>query len=249
MIASLETAFVLLHFVRDHPECGLSEIARATAVNKSRAYRMLTDLCTLGYLQQNVHNNGYRLGVQSLLLGQAARSQHDLITLALPEIDALATRFDENVQLRIRDGEDGVQIFARKSRQELQVRSQAGNRRQLGLGASGKLLLAYAPLDIITALLPHLPYSELVLQDIRQQGYATSQAELTVGVYAIAAPIFSSDGSCHAALSISLPSIRANEPLITTIRDAVIKAAARISVQYSGNPQYLTQTHGKEGAS
>lgn len=232
MIASIETAFALLHFVRDHPDCGLSEIARATAINKSRAYRMLSDLCALGYLQQHPDTANYRLGIQSLLLGQAARSQHDLLTLALPEIDALAIRFDENVQLRIRDGQECVQIFARKSRQELQVRSQVGNRRKLGLGASGKLLLAYAPEEMIAALLPELPYDKTALANIRQQGYAQSLAELTDGVCAIAAPIFSADSSCHATLSLSLPSIRADEQTIATIREAIIQAAQRISAQY-----------------
>ncbi|OBX07655.1 hypothetical protein QV08_06475 [Gallibacterium salpingitidis] len=230
MIDSVKTAFLLLQTIASSPDCGLSEIARLSNINKSRVYRMLSDLTVLGYLQQNPETLTYRLGLQSVMLGQAAQGQNDLIALAEAECVKLTRKFDENVQLRVRDGTEGIQIFSRKSRQELQVHSQVGNRRKLGLGASGKLLLAYAPEPIIENCLPNLPYQIEVLMAIREAGYAESFSELTEGVCAIAAPIFSADGSCNSALSVSLPTVRATKDRIEEIRKDLLAATERISL-------------------
>ena len=227
MSQNLEAALTVLDAVAAHPDCGLSELARHTGLNKSRVYRILTVFADQGYVRQDA-DAGYRLGLQALALGQMARQQFD----RLREIEFVVQQHlgdvDENVQCRVRTEGEVVQIFAKKSQQRLRVESQVGNRRPLGRGASGLLLLAYAPEDIRTSRASDLGIGEARLAEIRDQGYAESLGELTSGIWALAVPLLDTAGNCDTALSVSVPEPRADASYRTTLRKRLRDAAAAI---------------------
>ncbi|MBO1928988.1 hypothetical protein J4731_06945 [Providencia rettgeri] len=70
-------------------------------------------------------------------MGNCAQ-QINYIQVAEVEAEQLRQRFDENIQMRIRDNDEILQVLHKPSGQSLQVRSEAGNRRPLGSGASGE---------------------------------------------------------------------------------------------------------------
>lgn len=227
-INSLNDALHLLQVVAAHPDCGLSELARLSGLNKSRTYRMLCTLADNYFVQQNPQNGTYCLGYAALVLGQAARSQVDLAKAADAVSDNLMLEFNENLQLRIMENLETVQIWRRVSSQSLQVRSSIGNRRALGNGAAGKLLLAFAPSDIQAAC---QSVSAAELSQIKQQGFAISHGELTSGVCAFAVPIFNAQGECVASFSLSAPQSRTDENRAQAILAALKIAAQNISRQ------------------
>lgn len=232
-ISSLHDALHLLQTVAAYPDRGLSELARLARLNKSRTYRMLCTLETMNFVQQNTQTGAYSLGYAALVLGQAARSQVDLAKAADVVSDELMAQFNENLQLRIRENWETVQIWRRVSTQSLQVRSSIGNRRSLGHGAAGKVLLAFAPTDVQAAFLQaqqmNLSEQQVALQVIVQQGFAVSHGELTSGVCAFAAPVFGATGECVACLSLSAPESRTDATRAAAILTAVQQAAHEIS--------------------
>lgn len=251
MINSVTESLKLLNLVAQHPNTGLSELSRLSGLNKSRTFRMLSTLCAHHYVIQ--HSDGsYRLGHQLLILGQYARNQTTLIQVVDTESDLLTRQFNENLQLRIIEENDViekndvVQIWRKSSSQSLQVTSMAGNRRPLGAGAAGKLLLAYAKPPIQQAFLDSLSptlaqETQHTLAQIRKNGYAISQSELTQGVGAIACPIFDFTQECIASFSMSIPQIRLESTRLDDITTAMKHTSQQISTLLGFIPPAPTQ--------
>lgn len=222
-IAALSVSLSVLKAVAANPGVGLSELSRKCGTQKSRTFRILETLAEEGFVVQDT-DKGYHLGMQAMILGQFARQGTGLVRAAEEPIAMLAQEFDENFQIRVRDGSENVQIFSRKSNQRLRVESTQGNRRPLGVGASGRLLLAHmTPEEIV-----YSGYSGKLLEEwerdrIFARGYCDSKGELTAGVEAVAVPIFAADGRCSACLSVSVPGARMSvaykESLIRGLQD------------------------------
>lgn len=240
VITSVERALHLLSVLASQPNCGLSALARQTGMNKSRVYRLLCTLEKHHFVQRSAEPVVYQLGHQLLVLGVSAASQIDLVSIAEPVVEQLGLRFDENIQVRIRDGTESVQILRRLSHQPLQVHSSAGNRRSLGMGASGRLLLAYAPSEIQQRVLQQYPDLLINSQQIRRQAFSKTEGELTSGIFSFAAAIFNTEGHCVASLSLSAPRIRIDEHTEQAISVAIQCAAHDISVSlgYRSPPKF-----------
>lgn len=238
-VASVDSALRLLNLLAENPGLGLSAIARKSGLTKSRTYRLLCTLENQFFVQRSGEPVTYRLGHQLLVLGVNARRQINLTEIAEPVLDQLSQQLNENLQIRLREGNEIVQIAVRTSRQVLQVRSAVGNRRKLGAGASGKLLLAYAPETLRDEFVQQSAQPEslrALLAEINQQQLCCSQGELTAGVWAFAVPVFDNHNHCVASLSLSAPASRAEQHRQLVI-EALHRAAAQISHQL-GSPAY-----------
>lgn len=233
MIASVSAALGVLKGVAAKPGIGLSELARSLGMQKSRTFRILDTLVAEGFVVQDA-DKGYHLGMQAMILGHSARRGTGIISKAEGLIERLAEKFDENIQIRVRDGLVSVQIYARKSHQRLRVESSAGNRRPLGLGASGRLLLAHTPPEEIKdSEYTGRPMSAKEREEILRRGFTDSAGELTEGIEAVAVPIFGSDGRCHVCLSASVPSARMNPVYKTALISGLQEVASALSYHSS----------------
>lgn len=238
-ISSVAESLKLLHLVAEHPNKGLSELARLSGLNKSRTFRMLCTLAEQHFVLQNAEGR-YQLGHQLLILGQYARQQMSLIQAVEAVSEPLSVRFNENLQLRILDSQQVVQIWRKSSTQALQVRSNVGNQREIGAGAAGKVLLAFAEPDFQQHYLSQLDPPQAVrlsalIATIQRDGVYLSQGELTAGVYAIAVPIFNAEQRCIACFSLSVPEIRATSERVQEIINAMQQASRQISKLLGAN--------------
>lgn len=239
-IAAVDEALALLLQVAQNPGLGVTELSVRSGNTKARTFRLLYTLEQRNFVVRRGPRPCYYLDVQSLYIGVAAQEQIDFVRAARQHLLALGRVSNENVQLRVRDGLECVCVDHWQSTQSTRVKSEAGSRRSLHAGASCKLLLAFAPQEVRHALLgTDLPRytprtitqrSKLIqeLNRIQTDGYATSDGEITVGVVAIAAPIYDANGQVIAALSIAGPEIRMQAQRQTYVSLA-IEYAARIT--------------------
>lgn len=243
-VASVDSALHLLNLLAENPGVGLSELARISGLTKSRTYRLLCTLESQFYVQRSEEPVTWRLGYQVLVLGVTARKQIGITDIAEPILDELSQALNENLQIRLREGMEIVQIAVRSSRQALQVRSAVGNRRKLGAGASGKLLLAYAPDDVRDAFDVQSGEQAAQLSEIRQRQYSCSQGELTTGVWAFAVPIFDHRNLCVASLSLSAPASRVETlnqgQIIQTLQKAAMQISRQLGSAAWGNQPFPT---------
>ncbi|MCM5680179.1 IclR family transcriptional regulator [Schlegelella sp. S2-27] len=240
-VAAVDEALGLLILVADHPGLGVTELAKRSGNTKARAFRLLCTLEQRGFVQRSGDAATYRLGHKSLLIGLAAREQVSLVHLAEKYMSRLGERFNENVQVRVRDGLHSLCVARWETTHELRIRSDIGQPRPLHAGASGKVLLAYAPEEIRQAVLsaemerftPSTIHQRSKLsQDlarIKAQGYSVSNAEVVPEIVAVAAPIWDSAGQVSATLSIAVPASRVPAEGMDMVAQEVVRSAGELS--------------------
>ena len=242
-VASVDTALKLLAIVADTPRLSLSELAERAGLNTSRTFRLLSTLAAHRLVDRVGESSVYTLGTQALVLGIAAGRQIDLAAASQGPLMQLAESVNEACQVRLRDGEETVCIARVESTQVVRVHGTIGNRRPIHVGASGKLLLAFAGDAEQSVLLARrmraftketrVNAAELKeeLLGIRELGYAISRGEATAGVVAIAVPIMASDSHVLAALGVSIVAARFVEANLPDIVDHMHGAARAVSHQ------------------
>jgi IclR family KDG regulon transcriptional repressor len=241
-VAAVQEALAVLMIVAHNPGLGVTEIAKRSGNTKARTFRLLATLESASFIQRDKDSTTYSLGHIALVLGLAAQEQVGITRLAVKHLDALQARFNETVGVLVRDGVESVSIAQKHTTHEVRVQGNLGRRRPLHAGASGKLLLAYAPPEIQAEVLegglekftPHTITGKTKLKQelkrICEQGYALSSGEVAADVVAIAAPVFNDTGAVQAALSFSIPTTRAPADLSKMIQ-AVRQSAADLSAE------------------
>lgn len=240
-VASVDSALKLLALVADQPRLGLSELAERAGLNTSRTFRLLSTLVAHRLIERSGDPAIYTLGTQALVLGIAAGRQIDLAAASQAPLMRLAELFNEACQIRIREGDETICIARVESTHVVRVFGSIGNRRPIHVGASGKLLLAYAPEQEREHILAHQMRSfteqtrinadalRQELFDIRENGYSFSRGEATSGVVAIAVPVLTSNAHPVAALGISIVAARFDETKLPEIVEEMRRSSEEIS--------------------
>lgn len=236
-----EALSVLMH-VAQAPGLGVTELGKRSGNTKARAFRLLSTLEQSGFVQRSADGTSYILGHMALVLGMAAQEQVSLVRVAKKHLEELGERFNENVHVRVRDGLQSVSVAKWDSTRSVRVHSEVGARRPLHAGATGKVLLAFAPDDVqslvlggplerFTATTP-TQRTKLAreLARIKSEGVAVSQGEVVPDVVALGVPVLDATGVVTAAVGISIPSSRAPADLAPYV-DALRDAARSISYE------------------
>ncbi|WAH39297.1 IclR family transcriptional regulator [Alicyclobacillus dauci] len=231
---------ILLCFAKSPRELSLSEIAREVGLHKSTAHRLLLSLQSKGFVRRQTGSEKYILGWSVLeLLGNVYLSD-ELTTLALPEMTKLRDETGETISLYIRSGIERIRIQAVESNEPIRNVVAIGKTYPLYVGASGKVLLAFADEAVVQEVLTReqIPSDfsrelQLQLDKIRVDGYAVSIQERDAGAAAMAAPVFGRNDECIAALSISGPVSRFTTDKMHQYVDALCTAAAWLTKMLS----------------
>ncbi len=186
----------------------------------------------------------YHLGTMIIKLARNVPRKR-LQDIALPFMQRLSAKTGEAICLSTLHSYQGVCVERVEAQHTLRVSHDLGAIFPLHAGASGKILLAF--LDRKTqetiirdnGLRRFSPttitdrkklYAELA--QIREQGYALSDGEVIPGTFGIGAPVMSFTDEVIAALSLSAPTHRLEEPEQQRMIDLVVTAARRITTGF-----------------
>lgn len=246
-IAVVARTLDVLEALAASPEpLGVTELAARLGTTKSAAYRILATLEQRGYIAKDPLNARYRLGVRLAFLGQQALEGFDLRQEARPLLEGLHGRFQETVNLGVRDGREIVYIDMIESSHGLRMAARLGGRDPISTTALGKAILAHLPVAERERLLePPLPArtpatltdpaalaAELVR--IRQRGVAEDRGENEPGSRCLGAPIFNHQGAVIAAISLSAPDTRLDDDLADAAGVELKAAASAITNRIGG---------------
>jgi IclR family pca regulon transcriptional regulator len=234
---------VLALFGFERPSLSLTEIVASTQLSKSTAFRMVSTLEALGYLERDPETRCYRPGLKVLQLGFAALNCLEAAQIAQPYLKALSEACGETTNMSIRDGAEIVYVARHATQQIISVNLQRGSRLPVYCTSMGKAQLIDLSRAELVALLGEGPYpkkgpntltrlDDLVadLNQVRRQGYAVNDEELAAGLRSVAAPIRGAEGQVIGAINISVPGARiAREELEARLASRVVEAARRIS--------------------
>jgi DNA-binding IclR family transcriptional regulator len=217
-VRAAERALDILLCFAQESELGMTEIASRTGLNKSTVHRLLATLEAKGFVKRDLRTEKYVLGFRIWELAANLNHSDDPAVLFLPEMERLRDELEETVSLYISDGKERIRIQAVESNQAIRRVAPVGARMPLSVGASSKVLMAYAEDELLQEVLEDDDWPSKLskreylnqLQAIRIDGYAISVEEREAGTAAVSVPIFSQSGRLVAALAVSGPVSRMN---------------------------------------
>ncbi|GED32142.1 MULTISPECIES: IclR family transcriptional regulator [Brevibacillus] len=235
-VRAVERALDILLCFTDATDLGLSEISSRLSLHKSTVHRLLATLENKGFLIRDVETEKYRLGFRIWELSANLTHNDDPATMLLPEMERLRDLVEETISLYVRDGMERIRIQAVQSKQPIRRVAPIGARMPLTVGASSKVLVAYADAAVARELLEDPDWPDFVsresyveqLEQIRQQGFATSVEERELGTAAVAAPIFNRNGQLVASIAASGPSNRLTQEKMSQYAPFIKEAAYRM---------------------
>jgi DNA-binding IclR family transcriptional regulator len=223
-VAVLDKAVAILRAVADEP-ASLAELVARTELPRATAHRLATAL--------EAHRLLRRTSVGAWAPGPAlaelGRGGADLSELAGRYLAGLRDATGESAQFYVRDGASRICIAAAERSSGLRDTVPVGARLPLTAGSAAHALLAFAPAEEVTTLLPSASFTARTLLDVRRRGWAHSVAEREPGVASLSAPVRDGAGGVLGAVSISGPIERLGRRPSPEVVTAVLEAAVAIS--------------------
>jgi IclR family KDG regulon transcriptional repressor len=249
-VQALERALDILDcFNFQNRELSLSDVVNRTGLNKTTAKRLISNLATRGYLQQDPQTRKYQLGMRLFELGGVVFSSFSLRRAAAYPMTRLQNKTGATVLLGVRMDDQLVYVDKREGDGMIRISSDVGWRRPLHYGMLGMVLMASiepGEVDRILKTYPleaHTHYSitdvdafSLRLEEIRIQGYVVEKEEAVEGLVGVAAPIRDYSRQVVAALGIASPAGQRN---INESLDRTIVLVKKASESISSDLGYL----------
>lgn len=233
---------LLSQFSREQPELSGAELARQLQLPRASVFRMLCTLEQAGFLERCVDGVHYKLGLGVLRLGFELLASMELTELGRPVIEELRERSGYSAHLVVRDGREVVFIAKVAGRSSLFQSVQVGARLPAHATVLGRVLLSDLSAGELAALYRHASLaaytgktpttlselSELIAQD-RQRGHGISMGGYESGISTVAAPVFGGPDKVAAAISVTVPAQRIDEPELAELVAMVCDAARQLS--------------------
>ncbi|WP_443046748.1 IclR family transcriptional regulator [Streptomyces sp. DSM 40750] len=225
---------VLAAFDHDHPALSLTDISRRAGLTLTTAHRLVGALTEWGALERDP-SGVYHVGLRLWEIAALAPRGLALRQIALPYLEDLYEATHENVQLAVRDGDEVVYIEWLSGRSAVGVHIRVGGRWPLHATGVGLALLAYGDPSSQEAycqgpLASFTPYTitdgprlRRVLAEVRRTGVAVSSRQVTEDALSVAAPVRGPGGAVVAAVSVVVPQVGAQVPVLTP----AVRVAAR----------------------
>ncbi|MCX6080143.1 MAG: IclR family transcriptional regulator [Chloroflexi bacterium] len=244
---------ILSLFSANCPALSLTQIVETLQINKSTAYRVLSTLDAMQYLQQDPSTRLYRPGLKVLQLGFTAINSIEIRQIVHPYLERLSQEIGETVSLAVLNGFQTIYIDRIRNQMIVGVILGIGSSLPAHCTSLGKVLLADLPTVALNKLLES---NELIrftprtvstpdalrgeLDFARQNGYALDDEELASGLRAASAPIRDISRSVIAAVNVTGTVERISlERLKAEIVPALLDVTHQISTALGYFPEQL----------
>jgi DNA-binding IclR family transcriptional regulator len=215
-LQSVGRAIAVLEQLADGP-MRPADLGRALGIKWTTAYRTLTYLTRLGYLERDEETGRYGLGVRAYAIGSSYVVRLPLHGLARPVLEAASARTGGTAQLVTRDHRRSVVLSVFEARRDYVPETTIGCNFPLHCGSKGHVLLAHADPDFIDdylsrpleALTAHSITDPEVLRarlaEVRARGYAVTSRDVRLFSASVAAPIHDRHGAVVASVTLVVP--------------------------------------------
>ncbi len=234
--------FEVLETLNREPKISLKEITDRVAFPKPTVFRLLHTLQTLGYVDQDPDAQTFTLSSKFISFINGAKRGSELLILAQPYMEKLRNEFKETVNLAKMVDNTPVYINILESSHSFRISDRIGDHASFHSTAIGKAIIAFLPANKPKELLKKYTFSrftkktitniselEKEIAKVKKQGFAVDDEEGHDGVICIGAPISDKDHYAFAAISISMPKVRAKKIILDTIKKELITACENIS--------------------
>lgn len=238
---------LLDYFNRAQPQHGLSGLARLAGLNKATCFRLASDLCAAGLLEQVDPSREYRLGPGVLRLAALREAHVPTREAALPVLQGLADATGETAHLSLLiTGRLRAVAAAYSVRHATRVMLEDTEILPFHATSSGLAVLAFqadgfrqdvlrGPLPAFTPATATRPEAvETRLAQVRSSGYAESRSGFELDVHSMAVPLFDASGRCTGAAAVAAPAARMTDDLRARVRAELGRTGQAITTIWGG---------------
>lgn len=239
----LDRALLVLDHLRQSPQGrSLSDIARALGFPKNTVYRILNTLCAHDYVRRDAATLLFTLSRKMATVAYDSAQDRNLMENSLDVMRRLRDATRETVVISILDRGEGLVLEQVQSLHPFRFVCDPGTRQLLYASASTKAILAFLPERELHAALKDISFRrmtattitsqrqfDVVLAEVRANGYAVDRGEALDGVHCVAATILNHQSFPIAALTITGPADRIPTSAFSRLGEVVKQHAAEIS--------------------
>jgi IclR family acetate operon transcriptional repressor len=211
-VASARRSLAILDILADEPSLGTNEIARRLGTSASTTSRQLATLVEAGLVEHVSATGRYRLGIRLVVLATAVLTRLDVRAIAHPHLEELAAQVGETATLSVPGDPDAITVDVVRSPRYIQDSSQLGRPSIAHATAAGKVMLAFDGVAPAPTLQTYTPRTitdsaqlEAEVDRVRRRGWADAFEEREIGLNAIAAPVWGSDGALAGIIALQGP--------------------------------------------
>jgi IclR family acetate operon transcriptional repressor len=233
--AAIDTSFArglrLLLVIADRGEVRADELSTALEMPVSTVYRFLRTLGEFGFVDRQ--GGRFRLGPRLVIGSGPIVTTERLVRAADPVLQELSQVTGETAVVLRRVALDAFLVHQVESQQALRVTLDPETRVPLWSGLFGRILLAWAPDDIVAGslLAEEHPVDEAArrtdLDALRRARGGVGRDELVDGSVAVAAPILAPDGIIG-AVGVLAPAFRCDGECVERARMELPGAARAV---------------------
>ena len=223
-IKVLDRSLLILRTATAQP-MNLSEICSSTGLPRATAHRLLTALHVHRLLERDKDG---RWSAGPGLSELSPASSDRIIQAGMTVMRSLMEKTNESVQIYRLTGNVRTCIASIEPASGLQNTVPVGARMSLLRGSAARVLMAWAPEELVQSIIPDAAFTEDDLAEIRTTGVAESIGERDPSLASVSTPIRANQGVV-AALSISGPVERLRPSPQQLYGNLIREAAKRIN--------------------
>jgi DNA-binding IclR family transcriptional regulator len=234
---------ILRYLARQPRPVPASAIARDLGLPRSTTYHLLSELAGAGFVVHLADDRRYGLGISAYELGTGYVRQEPLQLLARVPLSVLTDQTGHSSHLAVMHGREVLYVIEERAPGRPPLVTDVGVRLPAQLTASGRAMLAALPAAGVRALFPEpaafvlrnergprtLQQLRYLLAEVRQQGYATEQGEVTRSFSSVAAAVLDHSGHPVAGVALTFPEGEVDAALMSQFASLVVRAASDIS--------------------
>lgn len=240
-IRSVQRAIKVLKYVcNNSTPVGLSQISRGVKLDKTTTWRLLITLEKENMVQQDPVSKKYIPAANISNLSNTWRS--DVRQIARPYLEELLHETGETVCLIVAIGLERLCIEVLRADKNINAGQNIGYRAPIYKGASGRVLMAYRPIEEVERILDETGLEQSTPQSItdrdiymselektRARGFAATSGDLMLGLSAVSSPIFDKQKELASALVVKGSQARMPNSIISKMSESVLTTASAIS--------------------
>lgn len=240
--AATRTLRVLRYLAGQPDPVPLETIARACSLPRSTAYHLVNAMIEQGFVVHLPEERRYGLGVAAFEVGSGYARQAPLQRIARRPLAALVDRTGHNAHLAVLHGRDVLYVVEERAPGRPPLVSDVGVRLPAHLAASGRAILAALPAAQVRALYPdrtafvdrhgsgpRTPTAlRRLLTQVRRDGLATEDGEVTPGLTSVAAPVLDHNAHPVAGVAVTWPAEDPGDGVTREVRRTAAALARRL---------------------
>jgi DNA-binding IclR family transcriptional regulator len=241
---------ILNQFSETRPVLGITELSKATGINKSIVHKILQSLMEGDLIARDTETRRYRLGSGIVKLAGRHLANLRPLDITRPHLLRLWKETSETIHFVVQNNLSIMITQVYESPRSLRVSSHLGEIGSLHGSAAGKVFMAFGTESFLDrfleteleALTPHTITQpdklKIELAKIKKKGFGISQEEQEIDFCAIAAPIIDTTGKISGAVAVAVPPSRFKGKRITEISENLLTTTNSIMNEF-GTPSTL----------